>query len=362
MSHQPFTPPDLPGVEALQNYLIGVKDRVSNPLNALAKVSQQAMDDPMGTALNISNPIGSIGAGLFGHTVYHGSPHLFDKFDMKKIGTGEGAQAYGHGLYFAENPAVAGQYKDTNVFRAFDIAPEAEKRGLQLTSAARGELIRQAGANPDPMIAAKKLQYANATTRDIPQEKLADLIDGYQKAQSGQMYKVDIPDHTIPKMLDWDKPLSEQSPEVQKAFNDLATNANKPQMWPSEQAQKTVDVARLQSLKGDQLYKFLNGHLNVGDQGASQWLANQGVTGIRYLDGGSRNTSQRFIAQHPQGGQNTFNTQAELNAFVKRNPEYTAQNPNLTSNYVIFDDQLPKILERNGQPLTSEQRLMGGKE
>ena len=31
------------------------------------------------------------------------------KFDLSKIGTGEGAQVYGHGLYFAENPAVSGQ-------------------------------------------------------------------------------------------------------------------------------------------------------------------------------------------------------------------------------------------------------------
>jgi hypothetical protein len=28
---------------------------------------------------------------------YHGTPHEFDQFDMSKIGTGEGAQAYGHG-------------------------------------------------------------------------------------------------------------------------------------------------------------------------------------------------------------------------------------------------------------------------
>jgi hypothetical protein len=40
-------------------------------------------------------------------TTYHGSPHDFDEFDMSKIGTGEGAQAYGHGLYFAENENVA---------------------------------------------------------------------------------------------------------------------------------------------------------------------------------------------------------------------------------------------------------------
>ncbi len=41
---------------------------------------------------------------------YHGSPHEFDAFDMSKIGTGEGAQSYGYGLYFAENPAVAADY------------------------------------------------------------------------------------------------------------------------------------------------------------------------------------------------------------------------------------------------------------
>ena len=41
--------------------------------------------------------------------VYHSSPHDFDKFDLAKIGTGEGAQMYGHGIYAAENPAVSGQ-------------------------------------------------------------------------------------------------------------------------------------------------------------------------------------------------------------------------------------------------------------
>lgn len=43
---------------------------------------------------------------------YHGSPHDFDKFSMDRIGTGEGAQAYGHGLYFAENEAIAKTYRD----------------------------------------------------------------------------------------------------------------------------------------------------------------------------------------------------------------------------------------------------------
>ncbi|CAB4145377.1 hypothetical protein UFOVP473_1, partial [uncultured Caudovirales phage] len=42
-----------------------------------------------------------------GITAYHGSPHSFDRFSLDKIGTGEGAQAYGHGLYFAQSEDVA---------------------------------------------------------------------------------------------------------------------------------------------------------------------------------------------------------------------------------------------------------------
>ena len=30
---------------------------------------------------------------------FHGSPHSFDRFSTDSIGTGEGAQAYGKGLY-----------------------------------------------------------------------------------------------------------------------------------------------------------------------------------------------------------------------------------------------------------------------
>lgn len=44
---------------------------------------------------------------------FHGSPHNFDRFDAGRIGTGEGGQSFGHGLYFADNPAVAQSYKDT---------------------------------------------------------------------------------------------------------------------------------------------------------------------------------------------------------------------------------------------------------
>ncbi len=54
---------------------------------------------------------GALGTSGGAIKAYHGSPHDFEKFDISKIGTGEGAQAFGHGLYFAENEGVAKQYR-----------------------------------------------------------------------------------------------------------------------------------------------------------------------------------------------------------------------------------------------------------
>ena len=48
-----------------------------------------------------------------GFKAYHGTPYRFEQFDIEKIGTGEGAQAYGYGLYFAGEPDVARGYRQT---------------------------------------------------------------------------------------------------------------------------------------------------------------------------------------------------------------------------------------------------------
>jgi hypothetical protein len=45
--------------------------------------------------------------------VYHASPHLFDKFSTKYMGSGEGAQAYGWGLYFTDDEKVLDYYLNT---------------------------------------------------------------------------------------------------------------------------------------------------------------------------------------------------------------------------------------------------------
>ena len=56
---------------------------------------------------------GVVGPASFSISAFHGTPHKVDKFSTEQIGTGEGAQAYGWGLYFAESKDVAQDYKES---------------------------------------------------------------------------------------------------------------------------------------------------------------------------------------------------------------------------------------------------------
>ena len=231
-----------------------------------------------------------------GAIVWHGSPHKFDKFDSSKIGTGEGAQAYGHGLYLAESPDVANGYKST-LSGLDQLTPEG--RAARYMDRANGDTQRAMRlAWDDYNASADSPTMMNAAYAAI--EKLQS-----GKTPSPSLYKVDLPDEHIAKMLDWDKPLSAQSKEVQAGLKQ----------YLGPEWDKTWD-----SLQGVNAYDVLaNGrHGNpTGSIEAAEKLRKAGIPGIRYLDGGSRT-----------GGAGT-------------------------SNYVVFpgNEGLLSILERNGQGL-----------
>ena len=105
MTHETFMPPDNPIGNAISQWGRGVRERTMHPLETLANEADRYRNMPVGELAG--NLIGT------GVTAWHGSPHLFDKFKSEAIGTGEGAQAYGHGLYLAENPKVAQGYQKT---------------------------------------------------------------------------------------------------------------------------------------------------------------------------------------------------------------------------------------------------------
>ena len=59
------------------------------------------------------NPyIDAQGDAVYHQSAWHGSPHDFDTFDLGAIGTGDGNQVHGWGLYFAKDKKVSKQYKD----------------------------------------------------------------------------------------------------------------------------------------------------------------------------------------------------------------------------------------------------------
>ena len=106
---------------------------------------------------------------------YHGSPHIFDQFTLDHIGKGEGHQAFGHGLYFAGNKAVAKYYRealkhlgheyDAEGMRAFDDALLGALKGDQPP----GPLPKQP-SNPTGEDIYKKLAADPARASEILKE------------------------------------------------------------------------------------------------------------------------------------------------------------------------------------------------
>jgi hypothetical protein len=90
---------------------------------------------------------------------YHGSPYSFDKFDPAKIGTGEGNQAYGHGLYFAGHEPVSEWYRHQLAARR---DPILERHGLDAEDGANvGVRLAATKGNPAPVIADLEKEIAS---------------------------------------------------------------------------------------------------------------------------------------------------------------------------------------------------------
>ncbi len=250
----------------------------------LGPMRPTAQDWSIGAAMNAPT------MGLLGHTVYHGSPHKFDKFDASKIGTGEGAQAYGHGLYLAESPTVAAGYKETLSARVKDrltIDGKVVDPDSMLGRAA--EDVPRIGLQATLQKIDDNIKFNEKYAPDMAEmyrgirEKIASLDPSRVSVKEGALYKVDLPDEWLPKMLDWDKPLSEQ-PEGVKAALRKSPFAPDESVWPH--------------YTGRQLYE---GEMNArGPYKADGWptaaaatdvsglLNKQGIPGIRYKDQGSR--------------------------------------------------------------------------
>lgn len=158
---------------------------------------------------------------LLEQAAFHGSRHKFDQMTTEKIGTGEGAQIRGWGLYLAESPAVGrrymrvGQSTDISVFRTPDQIAQAAMAisGDDPVKAAAyldGELERKVAAQE---------KYAPDSTDLKKENKLREILYGAAKRliaegkvpPTGYFYELDVADAAVATMIDADAPLAGQS-------------------------------------------------------------------------------------------------------------------------------------------------------
>jgi hypothetical protein len=217
-----------------------------------------------------------------GIKAYHGSPHDFDRFDMSRIGTGEGAQAYGHGLYFAEAEDVARSYRDA--LKGKVLNPE---RNLKMSALAH--------RMSEYEIPGKYRQYSDP--RGYEAAKEYDDLMAARAADQGKMYEVNI-NARPEEFLEFGTALNKQTPEVKDALRSAGVYQRSPYGLAEVAYQDLADAGTI----ADGI---------IGRQArASETLRDAGIPGIRYLDQGSRGAGQG------------------------------------TNNYVVFDDKLIDILRK----------------
>lgn len=255
------------------------------------------------------NPVYGNTADYLFQRAFHGSPHKFEKFMLEHIGTGEGAQAYGWGLYFAGNREVAEYYRETistthrkasfleltrnglaKVFGSSREFTDEEVRQFSYTAFGDfgyGSYDGPGDAEWDDERAlrrdARNLWTSNRTLRDIDEAKIREAIQSIRSSVNrGKLYEVEIPENDV--LLDWDEVVPEET--IQKI------------------AERSVEIGLIDDVdeavemltdefdrNGRVLYQGLSEQLG-GDRAASLFLNSIGIKGIRYLDAQSRSDKE----------------------------------------------------------------------
>lgn len=243
-------------------------------------------------------------------TAYHGSPHDFDEFDIAHINSGEGAQAFAHGLYYAERPEVAAGYRDNLSGTELRIGND---RPLNNAPGEASGFLRAHGGNITNALDEIENYSIPNTLKIIDQtpmlkqrtsfnRRLEDLYNSRDYLQrlkdegaevklktDGKLYTVDIPHSDY--LLDWDKPLKGQP----KAVRDAVVRGMRRHKWSKDKISDVMETAT-----GQQAMQYL---MPSGDKAeVAQTLRKFGVPGVKYFDRFSRRdgegTSNYVIFHH----------------------------------------------------------------
>jgi len=163
---------------------------------------------------------------------------------------------------------------------------------------------------------------------------VADILDKWANADvkiANSLYKLEIPDDVIPKLLDWDKPLSEQSEYIKillgknvnlvpgDVTHDIYTKTGKRLAWARGEEEKAewerqgyvLRPVKPLDAKGSRYYEHLTQKFG-SQKAASKYLASIGIPGNKYLDQMSRNYN--IIDNQMKVAYDNFNGDAEAAA------------------------------------------------
>lgn len=285
-------------------------DSVSDWISKNPKGSAQALMAAVGMPMAIGSSEEAEAGVLNKIKAFHGSPHDFDKFSSDYIGTGEGAQAFGRGLYLAERRKTAESYRDALTKRDMeyeDWLADQYSNAEKNQDFGRMEMYERAMMHDLPKDfreLAKDTDY-DEDYRELASQ-VADELEAFTKADGtkpnfGKMYEVEI-DAAQDELLDFDQPLDDQPEKIKKLL--AATD------WHEYAEDALYERMMDSNPTGGSLLRYLE---EEGDGYASQALRDAGIKGIKYAD-----AQTRFS---PKGK---------------------------THNYVIFDDKLIDITRKYG--------------
>lgn len=275
---------------------------------------------------------------IFFQKAWHGSPYDFETFDLGAIGSGEGAQVHGWGLYFAGDKQISENYK--RVLSAGKGEVTINDKPVKISGwNFDSKQLKDAGLNEAEISAIAAISWVEAsgknysTNQAVVDEAIKlmenatneDDIAGLEllksgavvyNATKGTLFQVEIPDNDV--MLDEQKAFNEQPEKVQKALKDFLNKYAKSYHYKkegdgyvlydgdrqvdvydweedaqtsveenNEAVQDSIDSAfrgGIESLTGREIYGGMT-RLMHGDKQASEKLNDIGIKGITYEGG-----------------------------------------------------------------------------
>lgn len=231
-------------------------------------------------------------------TAYAGSRVDYDRPSLEAIGSGEGAQVHGWGLYYALNRNIAERYR----YKLID--KEASPLGVfikEFVFENKFYFIKD-GKFYESKYYGQNIENSRELSREQYRKKYEEAVKKEDEAKKrdekkGQVHEVDVPEP--PYLLDEDLPINEQSEIVRKAVRGIMNN------FPDNyDYSENYDAGSFGSLNGREFYKELmfiaqrNGTDDRTEQKkfASRTLEKYGIKGITY-DG--RRDGRCFVIFNP---------------------------------------------------------------